>query len=75
MKVSQLIKVLQELDEDLDIYYVQNTGIVAPIKSVQEISYRGFAPNTFVGLCCGNSITRDDILAIPVYIAQKKQGV
>lgn len=75
MTVSQLIKILEQLNPDLDIYYVQNTGIMAPIKSVQEVSFRGFKPDPFVGLCCGNSIKRDDILASPVYISQKKQGV
>ena len=71
MKVSQLIKVLEQLDRELDIYYVQNTGIMAPIRSVQEMSYRGFKPNTFVGICCGNKVEREDILASPVYISQK----
>lgn len=75
MKVSQLIKVLQELDGDLDIFYVQNTGICAPIQSVQEMSFRVFRPNAFVGLCCGKVVSRDDILTAPVYISQKKQGV
>ena len=75
MKVSQLIKVLEQLDPELDIYYVQNTGIMAPIKSVQELSFRGFKPNPFVGLCCGDAVSRDDILATPVYISQKKHSV
>ena len=73
MKVGQLIKVLEQLDPDLDILYVQNSGITAPIKSVQEISYRGFHPDRFVGLCCGKKIEQgivNDMYAAPVYISQ-----
>lgn len=73
MKVSQLIKVLEQLNPDLDIYYVQNTGIVAPIQSVQEISYRGFKPDTFIGIVCGKKIEREDINASPIYIYQGTQ--
>ena len=72
MKVGQLIKVLQELDPEEDVLYVQNTGIMAPIKSVQECYYKGFKPESFVGLSCGKEIQRDDISASPVYISQKK---
>lgn len=72
MTVSQLIKVLQELDPSLDVYYVQTTGIISPMRSVQEVSYRGFKPETFVGLSCGNTIERTDIQCSPVYISQKK---
>lgn len=73
MKVSQLIKVLEQLDQDYDIFYVQNTGIVAPIKSVQECSYRGFQPETFVGLCCGNKVESVDVKASPVYISTTRK--
>lgn len=74
MNVGQLIKVLEQLDPELDILYVQNSGITAPIKSVQEISYRGFHPDRFVGLCCGKKIEQgivNDMYAAPVYISQE----
>lgn len=74
MKVGQLIKVLEQLDPELDILYVQNSGITAPIKSVQEISYRGFDPEIFVGLCCGKKIEQgivNDMYAAPIYISQE----
>lgn len=74
MKVSQLIKVLEQLDPELEVYYVQSTGIISPMKSVQEVSYRGFKPETFVGLSCANNIEQKDIRCNPVYIStQKKQ--
>jgi len=74
MNVGQLIKVLEQLDPELDILYVQNSGITAPIKSVQEISYRGFKPERFVGLCCGKKIEQgivNDMRVSPVYISQE----
>lgn len=75
MKVSHLIKVLEELDPDFDIFYLQNGDILAPIQSVQECSYPGFKPHTFVGLCCGKSVDGKELLASPVYISQKKQNL
>ena len=75
MTVCQLIKVLQELDPDLQVLYVQNTGIIAPVKSVQEVSYKGLGSDSFVGICCGNRIERPDVYANPIYISQKKQSL
>lgn len=74
MKVGQLIKVLEQLDPELDILYVQNSGIIAPIKSVQEIRYLGFNPERFVGLCCGKKIEQgivNDMYSAPIYISQE----
>jgi hypothetical protein len=70
MKVSQMINVLEQLDPDLDIFYVQNTGILAPVQSVQECCYRGFTPECFIGICCGKKVETDEYNASPVYISQ-----
>lgn len=74
MKVSQLIKVLQELDPKYEVMYVQTDGIFAQIRSVQEVSYKTYGLETFVGLCCGPKVEpKDKFTANPVYISQKKQ--
>lgn len=77
MKVGQLINILKELDPDIDILYMQNSGITAPIKSVQEVYYRGFYTEHFIGLCCGNKVEQglvNDMHLSPIYITpQKKQ--
>ena len=61
MKVSQMINVLKQLDPDLDIFYVQNTGILAPVQSVQEC---------FIGICCGKKVETDEYSASPIYVSQ-----
>lgn len=73
MKVGQLIKVLEHLNPDLDIYHVTVNGVVSPILSVQECNYYGFQPETFVGLACGKRIDPMTFSASPVYISQKKK--
>lgn len=75
MKVGQLIKVLEELNPDYDILYTQANGIVSPILSVQEVSYLGFKPETFIGLCCGKSMDAKELYSCPVYISQQKQSL
>lgn len=77
MKVSQLIKVLEEMDPDSDIYHVTVSGVFAPITSVQEMHYKGFYPDSFVGICCGERVdtTKDpSLLASPVYISPRKKS-
>lgn len=75
MKVSHLIKVLEELNPDLDIFYLQNSGILAPIQSIRECHYIGFKPDYFVGICCGKTIDSGKILSNPIYVSQKKQSL
>ena len=70
MKVGQLIKVLEQLNPDLDIYHVTVNGVVSPILSVQECNYYGFQPETFVGLACGKRVDPTTFSASPVYISQ-----
>lgn len=73
MKVAHLIKVLQELNPDLDILFVQTSGIMAPIRSVQEITYKGFKPEIFVGLCCGDKIESKEMMTNSIYISTHKK--
>lgn len=73
MKVSQLIKVLEQLDPELDIYHVTVNGVVSPILSVQECNYYGFQPETFVGLSCGKRVEPETFSANPIYISQQKK--
>ena len=73
MKVGHLIKVLEELDPDYDIFYTQSNGVLAPILSVQEMNFAGFKPNPFIGLCCGKSVDGKELRSAPVYVSQQKQ--
>lgn len=72
MKVGQLIKVLEQLNPDLDIYHVTVNGVVSPILSVRECNYYGFQPETFVGIACGKRVDPTTFSANPVYISQQK---
>lgn len=76
MKVKQLIKVLEELNPEYDIYHVTVSGVLAPITSVQEVHYSGFVPDAFVGLCCGEKVdtSKDSsMIANPVYFSSRKK--
>ena len=71
MKVKELIAVLSEVDPELDILFLHTHGVVQSIKSVSEVSYKGFVPETFIGLCCSKHPDSNIGIVKPVYSAQK----